>query len=240
MKVKIITILLISFGWFNLAAAKDRVLVFSKTTGWHHESIKAGMAAIQKLGAENNFDVDTTSSADVFTTKGLKPYKVLIFLSPTGTNIFTDAQKQAFVAYIQHGGGFVGIHAAADCSYEWPWYNKLVGAYFKDHPKVQTATVQVVDAKHISTKHMPATFQHTDEWYNFKDMNPDVTVLLKVDESSYSGGENGDNHPVAWYHKYDGGRAFYTALGHTDECFTTDTLYLQHLLGGIKYAMGRR
>ena len=221
------------------AAAKDRVLVFCKTKGWHHTSIPAGIKCIQKLGAENNFDVDTSSSSDVFTPQILRKYKAVIFLSPTGSNILTNDQKAAFKGFINHGGGFVGIHAATDCCYEWDWYNKLVGAFFKSHPAVQAATVYVTDANHPATKDIPKQFQHTDEWYNFKDLNPEVTMLMRVDESTYNGGILGATHPVSWYHAYDGGRAFYTALGHTDECYTTDEVFIKHLLGGINYALGR-
>lgn len=213
-----------------------KVLIFSKTAGFHHGSIPKGIEAIEKLGAENNFSVDTTTNPALITSDNLKQYAEVIFLSTTG-DIFNDAQQQAFEQYIKKGGGFVGVHAATDTEYDWPWYGKLVGAYFNGHPAQQQATLHVVDRSHISTKHLPETWQRKDEWYNFKQLSPDLHVLITIDETSYTGGTNGASHPMAWYHEFDGGRAFYTELGHTDESFA-EPLYLQHLLGGIKYAMG--
>lgn len=219
------------------AAGKPRVLVFSLTKGFHHNSIVQGIAAIQKMGAENNFAVDTTTSELSFTPKNLKKYKALIFLSTTGEFLNTG-QRAAFQHYIRKGGGFVGIHAATDCLYEWTWYGKLVGAYFLKHPKIQPAKLLVKDQTHLSTQHLPAVWERTDEWYNFKSVNPDLKVLVTIDESSYTGGTMGSFHPMAWYHEFEGGRVFYTELGHTAESFTGDELYLKHLLGGIRYAIG--
>jgi len=219
--------------------APDRVLIFSKTAGFRHASIKDGIAAIQKLGLENNFAVDTTENPALFTESNLRKYKALIFLSPTGANLFNEDQKEAFKKYINNGGGFVGIHGATDCNFEWEWYGKLVGGYFKNHPKIQEARLDVVNRKHPSTRKLPAVWQRTDEWYNFKNLNKDVKVLITIDESSYKGGENGSFHPVSWYHEFDGGKAFYTALGHTSESYS-DELFLSHLIGGINYAMGRK
>ncbi|WDF55333.1 ThuA domain-containing protein [Mucilaginibacter sp. KACC 22063] len=221
----------------KVATSKPRVLVFSKTAGYHHKSIGPGMVAIAKLGAENNFDVDTTTDASKFTTDNLKQYAAVIFLSTTG-DVLNDTQQDAFKQYIEAGHGFVGVHAATDTEYDWPWYGNLVGAYFKSHPAQQEATFNVVDRKFIATKHLPAVWKRFDELYNFKWLAPDLHVLITIDEKTYKGGENGDNHPMSWYHDYDGGRAFYTELGHTDESYQ-DPLYLKHLLGGIKYAMGK-
>jgi len=187
------------------------------------------------LGEANKFTVDATEDSLAFTDANLSKYAAVIFLSPT-MNVLGEAEQKAFENYIHKGGGFVGIHAATDCEYDWPWYVKMVGASFLSHPQQQVAKIIVKDKNNPSTKHLPAVWERKDEWYNFKNMNPDVHVLLAIDESSYTGGKNGDNHPMAWYHEYDGGRAFYTELGHTDESFS-DPLYLQHLLGGIKYAM---
>ena len=211
------------------------VLIFSKTNGYRHQSIPVGIAAIKKLGEANKFTVDATEDSLAFTDANLSKYTAVIFLSPT-MNVLGDAEQKAFENYIHKGGGFVGIHAATDCEYDWPWYVKMVGASFLSHPQQQVAKIIVKDKNDLSTKHLPAVWERKDEWYNFKNMNPDVHVLLAIDESSYTGGKNGDNHPMAWCHKYDGGRAFYTELGHTDESFS-DPLYLQHLLGGIKFAM---
>ena len=237
MKKLIIICLLTGLAIIN-AAAKTKVLVFCKTAGFHHNSIAVGVPAIMKLGAENGFAVDSTTNAEKFTTANLKQYAAVIFLSTTG-DVLNDAQQTAFEQYIKAGGGFVGVHAATDTEYDWAWYGKLVGAYFKSHPKQQEAVLHVVDHDFIATKHLPEDWKRWDEWYNYKWIADDLHVLIKIDEKSYTGGENGDNHPMAWYHSLDGGRAFYTELGHTDESYA-DPLYLKHLLGGIQYAIGKK
>jgi len=217
---------------------QERVLVFSKTMGYHHNSIAAGNIAIQKLGKENGFIVDTTTDASLLNSKNLKQYNAVIFLSTTG-DVLNDEQQKAFENYIEQGGGFAGIHAATDTEYDWPWYNKLVGGYFKSHPKQQNAVLHVTDTAFIATKNLPVEWKRWDEWYNFKSLQLDgLHILLTIDEKSYTGGENGDFHPMSWYHDFGGGRAFYTALGHTDESFS-EPFFLQHLLGGIKYAIGK-
>ncbi len=131
-----------------------------------------------------------------------------------------------------------GSDAAADTEYDWPWYNKLVGAQFLSHPKQQEAMIEVIDNNHASTSHLDSTWKHFDELYNYKNMNADVNVLMKLDESSYEGGANGDNHPIAWYHEFDGGKAFYTGLGHTKEAYD-DPTFRKHILGGLIYCLGR-
>ncbi|MCD8741580.1 ThuA domain-containing protein [Mucilaginibacter roseus] len=216
-----------------------RILVFSKTKGWYHTSIPKGIAALQQLGKANGMIVDTTKNANYFVDDSLKNYSAVVFLSTT-MNVLNADQQVAFERYIEAGGGYVGIHAAADTEYDWPWYNKLVGAYFSSHPNnpnVRAATIDVIDTTHISTKGLPKRWERNDEWYNYKSIQPDLKVLATLDEDSYEGGTNGAEHPIAWYHEYDGGRAFYTGGGHTDESYS-EPLFLQHLLGGIKYAVG--
>lgn len=213
-----------------------RILVFSKTKGFYHESIPSGIEAIRKLGVENGFKVDTTKDASKFTERELKKYKAVVFLSTT-LNVLNADQQVAFERYIQAGGGYVGIHAAADTEYDWPWYNKLVGAYFLSHPANQQATIQVIDTTHLATKGLPAQWERTDEWYNYKSIYAGIKVLAELDEKTYDGGSNGAHHTIAWYHEFDGGRAFYTGGGHTKEAFN-EPLFLKHILGGIQYAMG--
>lgn len=221
----------------NQREGKPRVLVFSKTAGFYHTSIPKGMAAIQKLGEENGFAVDTTKNADLFQEDSLEKYAAVIFLNTTG-DVLDYRQEAAFERYIQSGGGFVGVHSATDTEYDWHWYGKMVGGYFKSHPRPQEARFIIKDTNFDATSFFTDTvWQRTDELYNFKMLNPDVHVLLTIDESSYEGGTNGTYHPMSWYHEYDGGRAFFTALGHTDESYEEEN-YLKHLLGGIQYAMG--
>jgi cytochrome c len=220
-------------------ATGPEILVFTKTKGFHHESIPAGIAAIQKIGEQNGFRVDTTTDAAYFTEDHLKKYKAIVFVSSTG-NILNADQQLAFQRYIEAGGGFAGIHGASDAEYNWAWYNNLVGAYFLSHPSdpnVRKATIVVTDTANPIMAGIPQKWERTDEWYNFKNINPAIKVLASLDEDSYEGGENGDRHPIAWYHDYDGGRAFYTGGGHTTESFS-EPLFLKHIAAGIKYAMG--
>lgn len=221
----------------NELKGRKKILIFYKTAGYYHKSIPAGISAIEDLGKKNGFDVDTTSNSQQFTYENLKQYASVVFLNTTG-DILSEREEEAFERYIRSGKGFVGIHAATDTEFTWPWFNKLVGAYFSSHPKVQPANILVSDISHISTKFLPRIWRRTDEWYNFKEMNPEVKILAALDESSYEGGTNGNHHPIAWYHEFDGGRAFYTGGGHTVESYS-EPLFLQHLLGGIKYTMGK-
>ncbi|MEU7696222.1 DUF1349 domain-containing protein [Microbispora sp. SCL1-1] len=221
------------------AAAPDfKVLVFSKTTGFRHDSIPEGIAAVQQLGQQNNFAVDTTEDSTKFTDENLAQYQAVVFMSTTGDPLGTQDQKDAFQRYIEKGGGFVGVHAAADSGYNWAWYGKLVGAYFKQHPAIQQATVKVEDPAHPSTKDLPTTWTRTDEWYDYQ-TNPrgTVHVLTSLDEKSYSGGTMGADHPNTWCQDYDGGRSWYTGLGHQKENYS-EANFLKLLLGGIKTAAG--
>ncbi|MEM6320349.1 MAG: ThuA domain-containing protein, partial [Bacteroidota bacterium] len=170
--------------------------------------------------------------------KTITLYLASVCSSNTTGDVLNGAQQLEFNRWIQAGGGFVGIHAATDTEYQWPWFGQLVGAYFNGHPNnpnVREASIQRIDKNHVSTSMIPDTWTREDEWYNFKSMNPNMNVLLNLDESTYKGGTNGENHPIAWYHEFDGGRSWYTGLGHTPETFT-DPLFLEHLWGGINYA----
>jgi cytochrome c len=233
-------LLLMAFACsLGLAVAQPRVLVFSKTDGFRHASIEAGKTAFQKMAADKGFQVDFTEDASQFTEAVLKKYHAVLFLNTTG-DVLNNNQQTEFERYIQAGGGYVGIHAATDCEYDWPWYGRLAGAYFLDHPNpnnVQKGKFYVVQKNHWATQGMPDEFERTDEFYSFKQIDPSIRVLVKIDEKSYQGGKNGDNHPMSWYHEFDGGRAFYTAMGHTDETFS-EPLFLNHVWAGLHYAMG--
>ncbi|MGI5149811.1 ThuA domain-containing protein [Plantactinospora sp. CA-294935] len=218
------------------AAPLTSVLVFSKTAGFRHSSIAPGIAAIRQLGTANGFTVTATEDAAAFSTGNLGQYQAVVFLNTTG-DVLNAGQQSAFESYIAAGGGYVGVHAAADTEYDWPWYGGLAGAYFASHPATQQATIRVEDRGNVSTSHLGPTWTRTDEWYNYR-TNPRsrVKVLASLDESSYSGGSMGD-HPITWCQNYGGGRAWYTGLGHTDESYS-DPFFARMLLGGIRIAAG--
>ncbi|WP_243740850.1 ThuA domain-containing protein [Streptomyces sp. 8K308] len=213
------------------------VLVFSRTAGFRHDSIDEGIAAITRLGAANDFTVTATEDAGAFTAENLSRYEAVVFLSTTG-DVLNAAQEAAFEGYVNAGGGYVGVHAAADTEYDWAWYNGLAGALFHSHPHIQRATVRVEDRAHDATAHLGGAWQRTDEWYNYR-TNPRTTshVLASLDEASYTGGTMDGDHPIAWCKEYEGGRAFYTGGGHTAESYSEEA-FVRHLLGGIRWAAG--
>jgi type 1 glutamine amidotransferase len=224
----------------NGTADAVSLLVFSRTVEYRHDSIPAGVQALTKLAAERGWAMSATEDPTKFSDTGLAAYNAVIFLSTTG-NVLDDAQQAAFERFIRSGNGFIGIHSATDTEYDWAWYGALVGAYFREHPSVQAADVISEDTANPSTAGLPNPWRRTDEWYAFKsNPRPNVHVLLALDESSYTPGSanmNGD-HPIAWCHEYDGGRAFYTALGHTAESFA-DPLFLGQLAGAVSWVLAR-
>lgn len=227
-------------GFLSCEAPKEtKILIFSKTAGYRHESIEAGLAAIQKMGKQDGFQVDHTENSSDFREENLAQYAAVVFLNTTG-DVLDHIQQTDFERYIQAGGGYVGVHAAADTEYDWIWYGKLVGGYFNGHPNdpnVRAARLDVLDKKHSSTSMLPDSWEREDEWYNYKNLNSEANVLINLDEKSYEGGTNGKHHPIAIYHEYDGGRAFYTGGGHTSESYS-EPLFYEHLRGGIRYAIG--
>jgi type 1 glutamine amidotransferase len=226
-------------------AEQFSVLLFSKTAGWHHDSINTGVTAIQNLAKLHDFGVFWTEDANrVFNDKELAKYKVVIFLCTTG-DVLNDEQQGAFERYIRAGGGYVGIHSASDTEYGWPWYTKMVGHMFHIHPAVQTATMKVEDFNFPGMDRFAKRFLWTDEWYEFGPPTSDkLKFLLSVDEKTYKpaadwgskkGTGMGDFHPTSWYQDYDGGRAFYTALGHLPASYL-DANFMHHIYGGIYWA----
>lgn len=213
------------------------VLVYTRTLGYVHASTPDGVAAVQKIGNQNNFAVDATEDPTLFTDQGLAKYRVIIFLNTVG-DVLNDTQQGAMERFIQAGGAFVGIHSATSTEYQWPYYKKLIGALFKDHPPRQDATVDTVNSTHPSTKNLPTRWSIFDEWNNYHtDPTPEVDVLLTVDESTYTGGTMGANHPIAWSHTNLGSRSWYTGIGHFAATYS-DPNFVEHLKGGILWAAG--
>jgi type 1 glutamine amidotransferase len=267
---------MIAAGCADGDADPARVLVFSRTTGFRHPSIEPGVAALRGIGERNGFLVEHTEDVGLFTPESLARFQVVVFLHTTGNPLDELAPRAALEQFIHEGGGFVGIHAASDqdeaSRTTWPWYGRLVGAYFGGHPLYQSrpegdescafgpivschdGTVSLEDLVHPATAHLaeaspasPPTWRVYDEFYGF-DTNPrgSVHVLLTLDESTYlddprriefGPGFMGADHPIAWCHDFEGGRSFYTALGH-DTLLFEDEAYLDHVLGGILWAAG--
>lgn len=214
-----------------------RVLVFSRTTGYRHASIPAGVATLASIGARVGFTLEHTEDGGVFNDANLGRFSAVVFLSTTG-DVLDPTQQAALERYVRAGGGFVGVHSAADTEYDWAWYGGLVGAYFKSHPAIQQATVRVVNPAHPIFGCLPPTWTRTDEWYDFVAPPPaGVSILATVDESTYQGGTMGASHPIAWYHEFDGGRAWYTAMGHTSESYA-EPAFVDHLAGGMLWVLG--
>lgn len=238
-------------GSAALSGAEKKVLVYTRNytpdgKGYVHENIPNSIAAIKKMGAENGFAVDASDDPKLFTDANLKQYAALIFSNSNNEAFENDEQRDAFKRYIQHGGGFVGIHSASGSERKWPYYWSVLGGKFVRHPKIQTFTIRVTDRKHPATKDLPATFEWNDECYYSDNINPDIKPLLVTDpaklvdpqKATYPGDRFGDTLPLAWYHTFDGGRQFYSALGHKKEDYENPLLY-KHFLGGILWVLGK-
>ncbi|MDX1544493.1 MAG: ThuA domain-containing protein [Christiangramia sp.] len=220
----------------NTFYAQKSVLIFYETGGYRHKSIEAGIQAIQRLGNENGFSTIVSRDSKFFTENDISRIDLVIFLNTTGDILNTD-EEVAFQNYMDNGGNFFGIHAAADTEYDWAWYGRLVGAYFKGHPEVQTAVVNVMMPDHMTVDHLPEQWKREDEWYNYKDIRPEIKVLMSLDEKTYEGGENGDDHPIAWFQNYTGGgKSVYTGGGHTVESYSEPD-FLEHLRRCIGFAL---
>jgi type 1 glutamine amidotransferase len=241
--VAILTLAVLPIGVVATATPQStpppRILVFTKTAGFRHASISTALRAVRQLGERNGLIVDATEDGAAFTRANLARYDAVVFLMTTG-DVLNNSQQKAFERYFRRGGGFVGVHAAADTEYDWPWYGGLLGTRFKNHPQIQRAAIDVQDRGHPSTHGLPRRWIRTDEWYNFAP-NPrrSVRVLATLDETTYAPGEGamGTDHPITWSHEYHGGRAWYTGGGHTDASYQ-EHAFRKHLLGGIRYAAG--
>jgi hypothetical protein len=238
-------IICLIFSSFMAFSQQFNALLFTKTTGWHHKSIPAAIANMKALANEHHFNLVWQENASYFTDDNLANFDVVIFMMTTG-NVLNAEQKAAFTRFIQSGKGFVGVHSASDTEYNWPWYQKLVGRTFKIHPPVQTATLQIVNHTFPGLNKLANTLRWTDEWYDFGPENTsNLHYLLTVDENSYNthsdwgnnktGDGMGTFHPISWFHEFDGGRSFYTALGHTDAVHQ-NLVFKNHLVGGIFWA----
>ena len=248
-KTKNLLIALLSIAFFlNISRGfgqEFKALLFTRTVGYHHASIHEGVDAMRKLADRHTFSLDWQENPNVFNDKALANYDVVIFLNTTG-DVLNEEQQKAFEKFIQSGKGYVGIHSASDTEYDWAWYTKLVGRMFKIHPPTQTAVLNVKDSNFPGMELIPQKWLWTDEWYQYgEEKITGLNYLLTVDEKTFDvyakWGDNegkgmGDFHPIAWYHNYDGGRAFYTGLGHVPGTYS-DPIFLQHLYGGIYWAV---
>ncbi|KAL1679945.1 trehalose utilization-domain-containing protein [Schizophyllum commune] len=247
-----------SLSGLALAASTPRVLIYSATEQFRHDSIPTAVQALKDAGYSASITFDATEDKSLFTDDNLKQYDALVFLSNTG-EVLDDDGIAAFQKYLNLGGNFIGIHSATDCLNTTEFYGREIGAYFDYHPELTNATVDVLDRSHPSTSMLPEQWQVRDEMYNFKSdpRNVGAVVILSADESTYNGGfihRSLSLHVLTermkipargtWYQEkgagvQDGntaGRSFYTSLGHLNETWNDDT-FMAHVMGGIKWAL---
>jgi type 1 glutamine amidotransferase len=246
LSIGLLCVVFAGIGTPAIAHGKGRILVYSGSTGYRHDSIPAAVEALKAIGAKSGYMVDASEDPEVFSATNLKQYKVLILVSTSTdpknpeSEWFVDSRRDALQGFLKDGKGVIGLHAAADSHYNWPWYGQMIGAYFERHPKgTPKATVTVVDARHPATAKLPKTLERNDEWYYYKDFNPTMRVLVTVDPASIGAGEpDVKSNPLVWCHNFGGGRVFYSALGHTPESYREP--YMVNLLtGALAYAAGK-
>jgi type 1 glutamine amidotransferase len=249
---KLTVLALLTSGLYStLCAAEPRVLVYTRNytpdgKGYVHDNIAASVAMIRHLAATNGFLVDVSDDPKTFTPEDLKKYRALIFSNANNEAFENDQQRDAFKQFIQGGGGFVGIHSASGSERQWPYYWAVLGGKFKRHPPLQKFTIEVLDRTHPATAHLGAAWQWEDEFYYLDHLNPRMHVLLAGEltglkdpgKATYPGQTFGDLFPLSWCQEFDGGREFYTALGHKIQYYS-DPKFQRHVLGGILWVMGK-
>ena len=201
-----------------------------------HKITHTATDILTEILKKEKFNVELATESRWLREHSLKRFAAIIFLNNRG-DVLNEEEQSAFKKYIQAGGGAAVIHAAMLTEEDWEWFRNLVATQFKDHPKIQPGKIINAAPDHDLNQDLPMSWIHNDEWYNYTEIPKNVTTLLRVDESSYEGGIHGDNHPVAWYHCYNGGRIFCTALGHTEESWNSP-LFIKHIVNGIRYAAG--
>ncbi len=247
---KLLRALLLLLGLAGMAApgvawAKgERVLIFTHSTGYRHASIEPGAAALKAMGEKAGYKVTESADPAVFSAGGLKDFDAIVFVSNTtkptdpASEWFVGERRDALQAFVHRGGGIVGIHAASDSHYGWPWYGRLMGGWFVKHPKgTPEGAIRVVDPKHPSTKGL-AGVKRADEWYYFQDYNPELHLLVSLDPASI-GEKDANPKPMSWSHEFEGARVFYTAMGHTAESYG-DPWFMQHVAGGLKWVLAKK
>jgi len=244
---KSLLLLAITLSLFSVTAAQIKILIYTHNgKGYVHENISASVDALKKMCTLQGYETESTSDPAIFTPENMKRFSCIIFSNTNNEAFDTEDQKQSFVNYIHNGGGFVGIHSASGSERQWPWFSAMLGGKFVRHPDLQKFTIKVIDHDHPSTKFLGDDWSWEDECYYLDQLNPDIHILLAADlntltdekKSEYPGSTFGHYFPIAWYHEFEGGRQFYTALGHKAEYYK-DELFLKHLLGGIEWSIKR-
>ena len=230
------------------AAKVDRgsILIFSHTTGYRHESIPVGIAAVRSIAERRGLAVEASENPAIFEPRRLKRFRAVVLLSSTTdpkqpqSEWLVGPRRIALQQFVRSGGGIVAIHAAADSHYHWPWYGRLIGGRFARHPAgTPVGRLSLSNPRHPANRGLPATAVRADEWYYFDDVDPASTVLMTLDPASIGEADVNPN-PVAWVREVDSGRVFYTALGHTRQSYS-EPFFLRHIAGGLDWVLaGRR
>lgn len=243
---KIILLLVFIHGSIACISQQKNILIYTHNgKGYIHSNIATSVEALKKLCSENGYKVESSDDPSTFTEANLKRFNCIIFSNTNNEAFDTEEQKQAFVNYTHRGGGFVGIHSASGSERKWPWFAAMLGGRFVRHPELQKFTIKVIDKKHPATSFLSETWEWEDECYFTNNLNPDIHVLLAADlrtitdekKVEYPGLTFGDYFPLSWYHEFEGGKQFYTSLGHK-EIYYSDATFLKHLLGGIQWSVG--
>lgn len=228
-----------------VAVQRPAILIFSHTTGYRHDSIPAGIAALRSIAERRGLAVVASEDPAQFEPGGLSRYRAIVLLSTTtdprnpASEWLTGSRRAELQHFVGRGGGIVAIHAAADSHYHWPWYGRLIGGRFARHPDgTPRGKVTIAQPRHPATTGLAATVERVDEWYYFDDFDPTSRLLATLDPASI-GEPEVNPKPVSWVREVDGGRVFYTALGHTSESYS-EPFFLKHVAGGLDWVLAAR
>ena len=228
--------------------AFGRILFLTHSAGYVHSVVnrngKESAHAEREFAAalKGTFEVDSTQDCGAITAANLAKYQAVAFYT-TGELPIPAENQRALFDYVKNGGGFIGFHCASDTFYKVPEYIDMVGGTFDNHPWHQKVTVKVENDAHPATAHLGASFEITDELYQFRNWDrKKLHVLLSLDPASVDLAAKGVNRKdkdfaVAWCKSWGRGRVFYSSLGHREEVWS-DERFQKHVLGGARWAAG--
>jgi type 1 glutamine amidotransferase len=230
----------VEMGPYAPRTGSFKMLIYSITKAFKHDSIPQGVQMLKDIGVEQGFETVVAADNSDITLEGLSKYEIVFFMNSTG-DIFNPTEQQAYEDWMTtKNGAFGGTHSATDTENGWEFYSEVTGQYYDLHDNCCAAAQlqwQPAALEHVAVKGLPSPWNRSDEWYKFNragqwSTKAGFTILSTVTT------DGGGTRPVSFVREYGNFRSFYTSLGHQGSAFQ-DADVKKHIARGIMWAVRR-